>query len=120
MTAAAHDATTPRAIRLDLAQNLLEVDWADGHRSRYDGGYLRFVCPCAGCRGHGPGDVPPPTWEACRDVRIVHAEAVGSYAIRFDFDDRHATGIYSYDLLRAVCPTTLPDADERGRPRPTT
>ena len=108
--------TTARTIRLDVRENLLTIGWDDGHESRYDGGYLRFVCPCAGCRGHGPGQVPPPLWEQCEGVRITNAEAVGGYAIRFDFSDHHATGIYSFDWLRASCPSTVPSLDDRGRP----
>lgn len=100
--------TTPVAIRLDLKTNLLEVDWDDSVTSRYDGAFLRFVCPCAGCRGHGPGQVPAPEWSACKDVRMTSAEALGAYAIRLDLSDGHASGIYSFDFLRAHDPG--PDA----------
>ena len=108
--------TDPVAIRLDVKGNRLEIDWADGHRSRYDGGYLRFICPCAGCRGHGPGDVPEPTWAQCKDARVTNVEAVGGYALRLALSDGHATGIYSYDLLRAMCPSSRPGVDPLGRP----
>jgi DUF971 family protein len=96
--------TTPRAIRLDVRESRLEIDWADGVTSRYEGGYLRFVCPCAGCRGHAPGEIPPPKWEDCANVRITGAQAVGGYAVRFDFTDHHSTGIYSFDWLREHAP----------------
>jgi DUF971 family protein len=32
------------------------------------------------------------------------AQAVGQYAIQISFSDGHSTGIYSYDLLRSICP----------------
>jgi DUF971 family protein len=32
------------------------------------------------------------------------AHAVGHYAIQIDFTDGHATGIYSFDYLRTICP----------------
>ena len=105
----------PLAIRLDLQQNLLEVDWQDGVTSRYDGGYLRFVCPCAGCRGHGPGQVPEPLWKDCKAVRMTGAEAVGTYAIRLGLSDGHASGIYSFDFLREHDPG--PDAGRGLEPR---
>lgn len=98
------DRTTPLAVRLKGAENLLEIDWADGVTSRYDGAYLRFVCPCAACRGHGPGQVPEPTWAQCKDVRMRGAEAVGGYAIRLGLSDGHDSGIYSWDFLRANDP----------------
>lgn len=101
--------TTPVAIRLDLKTNRLEVDWDDGVTSRYDGAYLRFVCPCAGCRGHGPGQVPEPRWEDVKDVRMTGAEAVGTYALRLGLSDGHASGIYSFDFLRAHDPAARSD-----------
>ena len=106
----------PQAIRLDVPGNRLHVDWQDGHRSVYDGGYLRWICPCAGCRGHVPGEVPDPDWEQMKDVRVTHVEAVGTYALRFALSDGHTTGIYSYDLLRERCPSQDPARDEAGRP----
>jgi len=31
-------------------------------------------------------------------------EPVGNYALRFTWGDGHNTGIYSFDLLRSLCP----------------
>lgn len=107
---------TPTRIQLDLPTNRLTMAWADGHESTYDGGYLRYICPCARCRGHSPGEVEPPTWTACRDVRVQNASAVGSYALRLDFTDAHDTGIYSFDWLRENCPSERDDVDETGHP----
>jgi DUF971 family protein len=112
--------TSPTAIRLNLPGNLLHVTWEDGHESTFDGGYVRFVCPCAGCRGHGPGQVPEPLWSDCKDVRMQHVEAVGAYALKFALSDGHATGIYSYDLLRKSCPSEIEGLDAAGRPREAT
>ena len=50
--------TNPTAIKVDGAENRLHMTWQDGHESTYDGAYLRWMCPCAGCRGHYPGQVP--------------------------------------------------------------
>jgi DUF971 family protein len=105
----------PIAIRVDLKTNRLEIDWEDGVTSRYDGGYLRFICPCAGCRGHGPGQVPEPEWAHCKDVRMTGAEGVGTYAMRLHLSDGHASGIYAFDYLRAHDPG--PDAGRGLEPR---
>ncbi len=40
---------TPARLGLDLKAQRLTVTWHDGHVSAYDGAFLRFVCPCAGC-----------------------------------------------------------------------
>ncbi len=95
---------TPRKMALDLKAQRLSIEWHDGHASVYTAGFLRFVCPCAGCRGHAPGQVPPPEWEKVKDVRILDATTVGGYAIQFVFSDGHDSGIYAFDRLRASCP----------------
>ena len=96
---------TPTSIRLQLDGNRLIIGWEDGHESRYEGAYLRQMCPCASCRGHAPGEVEPPTQEQVKDVRLGGAEAVGSYAIQFAFSDGHGSGIYSFEHLRKICPS---------------
>ena len=37
-------------------------------------------------------------------LRIIGAEAVGKYAIKFSWNDGHDLGIYSWRLLREMCP----------------
>jgi DUF971 family protein len=37
-------------------------------------------------------------------ARAKAATKVGNYAIQITFTDGHATGIYSYDHLRSICP----------------
>ena len=97
-------AEAPRRLQLDIKAQRLRVTWHDGHESEYEGAYLRFVCPCAGCRGHAPGDVIPPSWEQVKDVRVTGATKVGGYGLQFSFSDGHGSGIYAFDRLRAACP----------------
>jgi DUF971 family protein len=107
----------PKTLGLDLGRQVLTVEWHDGHRSAYPASLLRFLCPCAGCRGHVPGEVPPPRWEDVKDVRATGASQVGGYALQFTFSDGHATGIYAYDRLRAECPCEACVATRGGEPR---
>ena len=95
---------TPQKIGLDLKTQRLTIVWHDGHESVYGAGRLRFLCPCAGCRGHAPGEVPPPAWDEVKDVTILDGTQVGGYALQFSFSDGHATGIFAYDRLRDACP----------------
>ena len=37
-------------------------------------------------------------------VTAKSATAVGNYAIQIEFSDSHATGIYSFEHLREICP----------------
>ena len=110
--------TDPSSVRVDLDANRVVITWRDGHESRYTGAYLRWTCPCAACRGHAPGQVEPPRFEDVRQVRLLGAGPVGSYALRFDFSDGHDSGIFSYEHLRRSCPTTRDDLDEAGEPVP--
>ncbi|HWV55924.1 MAG TPA: DUF971 domain-containing protein [Longimicrobiales bacterium] len=82
----------------------LRIRWSDGHVSEYTPFYLRVNCPCAGCVDEftgapllDPDDVP-------EDVYPLAIRYVGRYAIRFDWSDGHATGIYPYEMLRGICP----------------
>jgi len=87
----------------------VEITWSDGHRSRYDFPYLREQCPCATCNderekkaAQGSGGAVLPMFKP--RVTAKSAAAVGSYAIQIQFSDGHATGIYSFEHLREICP----------------
>jgi len=87
------------------------ITWSDGHTSRYDFAYLRENCPCATCNderakkgsdaSNKGGDLLPMYKPR---VTAKAAKAVGNYAIGIEFSDAHATGIYSFDCLREICP----------------
>jgi DUF971 family protein len=82
----------------------LRIVWADGHVSLYSPLYLRLNCRCAGCVDEFTGD---PLLEPSHVPGDVYARAihhVGGYALQFDWSDEHKTGIYPFDLLRAICP----------------
>ncbi len=78
----------------------LRIAWADEHESRYPVRYLRGYCPCAHCQGHGSSwnfvenDGPGPT----------AIGEVGNYALSIEFAGGHKTGIYSFEILRQLCP----------------
>ena len=38
------------------------------------------------------------------DVNLESVEAVGSYALQFNWNDGHSTGIYTWEWLWAACP----------------
>lgn len=88
----------------------VEIAWADGHASRYDFPYLRDNCPCAVCNDEREkkeqekvkGLTALPMFK--ERVKARGAKPVGNYAIQIEFSDNHATGIYSFDYLRSICP----------------
>jgi prepilin-type processing-associated H-X9-DG protein len=116
----------PAAVRIHVTTGAgVDISWADGHASHYDFPYLRELCPCATCNDErekrlvfaaaGPASTsaaalpmfkPKPTAKA--------ATSVGNYAIQITFSDGHATGIYSYDQLRTICPCPRRSTNSRS------
>lgn len=88
---------TPVEIRLRKAERLLEVTFDDGSRFALPAELLRVESPSAEVQGHGPGERR--IIAGRRDVGILAVEPVGHYAVRLVFDDRHDSGIYSWDFL---------------------
>ncbi len=108
----------PRKKALDVKIHVstgtgIDIAWADGHHSHFDFAYLREECPCATCndeRGkkeafaaavNQPSAVLPMFKPK---PRAQSATVMGNYAVQINFSDGHSTGIYSYDLLRTICP----------------
>ncbi|HEV8037446.1 MAG TPA: DUF971 domain-containing protein [Bryobacteraceae bacterium] len=100
----------------------IQIDWKDGHLSKYSLGYLRDECPCATCTGaHGTEPeksnystpaAPFPMFKPT--LKMLNVEPVGHYAIRIEWSDGHNTGIYSFDHLRKICPCgSCKDAEPR-------
>jgi DUF971 family protein len=104
--------TTPLHIAVSKSRGVT-IDWSDGHKSEYSCEYLRDECPCAGCTG-AHGTVPEksnysnpqanPLQLFKPKLKMNSIEEVGSYAFKIDWNDGHNAGIYSYDLLRRICP----------------
>ncbi len=81
-----------------------DLTWNDGHFSSYPSWYLREHCPCASCveeftgrRRIAAGSIPS-------TLERVSVQPVGNYALNFGWSDGHSTGIYTFDLLREICP----------------
>ena len=91
--------STPRPTDVQLHQKsrVLELTYEDGSHFELPCEYLRVYSPSAEVRGHGPGQEVLQLGK--EDVNIVDIKAVGNYALQFEFDDKHDTGIYSWELL---------------------
>jgi DUF971 family protein len=116
----------PNEIKVHVSTGAgVDIAWSDGHHSHYDFAYLREHCPCATCndeRGKkaalasamGGAPAALPMFKPKPQARA--AQAVGNYAIRIDFTDGHATGIFSYDYLRTICPCDACAREFRSSP----
>jgi len=80
----------------------LSMLWEDGHRDDFDVRDLRLACHCALCIDEMSGRklLDPKTVRA--DVSPRKIVSVGNYAIGFDWNDGHNSGIHSFKDLRAL------------------
>ena len=80
----------------------LSVLWEDGQRHDFDVRDLRLACHCALCLEEMSGRplLDPKSVRADVTPRTIHS--VGNYAITFNWNDGHSTGIYSFEHLRAL------------------
>jgi DUF971 family protein len=82
----------------------MEVTWEDGTRSSYTAEQLRWACPCAECRGEAglPGRLSRVKALSDAELRIQDVTLVGQYALQIAFESGHATGIYTFSLLKRL------------------
>jgi DUF971 family protein len=98
--------TTPVTIHADRGAGRLEIVWGDGHDTTYDTTRLRWLCPCAFCRGEAgmPGWLDSGPTLSPEQTRLVDVALVGAYAIAPTWGDGHHTGYYTFTMLRDRCP----------------
>jgi DUF971 family protein len=105
--------TVPTKIHLDRAAGTLEIVWQDEHRSVFGATGLRWLCPCAFCRGEAgmPGWLDSGPSLTADQTRLVDLHLIGSYALAPEWADGHHTGYYPFTMLRDRCP--CPDCTSR-------
>ncbi|MHB2026937.1 MAG: DUF971 domain-containing protein [Elusimicrobiota bacterium] len=102
---------TPTSIE-NVAGSFLRIRWLDGHQSAYPFAVLRRHCPCASCVDEISGRELLDPESIPGDLLALGARVVGNYAVGIAFADGHASGIYPFRLLRALCPCAI--CQERG------
>ncbi len=97
--------TTATRIHAERAARTLAIDWADGHATVYDFTSLRWLCPCAYCRGEAgmPGWLDTAPTLTDEQTRMTDIALVGNYAVAPSWGDGHHTGYYTFSLLRERC-----------------
>lgn len=88
------------------------IRWEDGSESYIGLEKLRRACPCAGCKGESDimGNLykAPPQPLHAASFQLRQLVPIGTYGVQPVWADGHATGIYSYDYLRAVAEAPPP------------
>ena len=109
----------PKRIHADRANSTLELEWPDGHVSRYDFETLRWLCPCAFCRGEAgiPGWLDSNPTLTPAQTQLTDLQLVGSYALQPTWADGHHTGFYTFQRLRDECPCAGGRRAPRRMPR---
>ena len=101
--------TTPIRIDADRGAGTVTLGWSDGHETTFDTVTLRWLCPCAYCRGEAglPGWLDTGPTLTADQTRLVDLHLVGSYALAPEWADGHHTGYYPFTLLRDRCPCPI-------------
>lgn len=93
----------PRAVR--RRDDGVLVEWDDaGHTALFAARDLRLACPCAECVEEMTGRRLLDAARVPAEVRPLSLTLVGAYGLRIQWSDGHATGIYTFEHLRAACP----------------
>lgn len=100
---------TAREVGPDAEGLRLQIRWADGEVSLYEPRHLRLRCPCAACVDEMTGERVLTPAMVPADVYPTAIHYVGRYALRFDWSDGHATGIYPFDYLRRLSDEGSPE-----------
>jgi len=80
----------------------LSILWEDGYRDDFDVRDLRLACHCALCVEEMSGCKLLDPKMVRSDVSPRKIVSIGNYAIQFDWNDGHNSGIYSFNDLRAL------------------
>lgn len=101
------------------ADGQLRIHWSDDVCLDYTVQALRDACPCATCREQratpaGANILPILKPEETVPLGIRGMRPIGNYAYGIEFTDGHDTGIYDFDVLRAL--GASPDMDAENSP----
>lgn len=90
----------------EIGPREVQITWADQHVSCYSYSGLREHCPCAMCRAQKrEGGVDGLLATMARpDLTARDIQTVGRYALHIVFADGHDGGIFTFDMLREMCP----------------
>ena len=91
----------PTTLEFRKSERALAIAFDDAERFVIPYKLLREESPSAENKGHGNGP-PPPRAPVPEDIDVIGADPVGRYAVRIKFSDGHATGLYTWTLLREL------------------
>ena len=91
----------PTSIEVDDQQRL-QLQWPDGDTAALPAMQLRLACACATCKDETTGQPLLDKATIPADVGIKAIQPIGRYGYQINFSDGHGTGIYTFEVLRAL------------------
>ena len=95
------EAEPPEAIDVTAAHEI-HLLWPGGGEATLAAVALRDACPCAACVEEGTGRKLLDPASIPADVRPIHLEPIGNYAVKIHWSDGHDSGIYTWAQLREL------------------
>ena len=109
----------PTNIRALQSEQSLELVWPEGATTKLAYRLVRGECPCATCRDEWTGDRILQPDQIRPDLKLEGLEAIGSYAVRFVWNDGHSSGIFTWELLHKLgLPPQVSEASVPATPVP--
>lgn len=97
--------TNPIPHAINRRDDGILIEWdQEGHEGFFPARELRLACPCAACVEEMSGRPLLDSAAIPADIRPLSLQLVGAYGLRVNWSDGHATGIYTFELLRRLCP----------------
>jgi DUF971 family protein len=94
---------TPQSFRALKEAGVFEITWSDGSSYRLPFKLVRAECPCAQCVHEITGErIIQPEWVP-EDIHPVELGHSGNYALTIRWSDGHASGIFTWERLHALC-----------------
>ncbi len=91
------DSAWPTEIAVRDGGRTLATTFEDGAAFDLPAEYLRVMSPSAEVQGHSRRERK--TLGGKRNVAVIGADPIGSYAVRLSFDDMHSTGLFTWSYL---------------------
>ncbi len=99
----------PTNIRAHQTDQILELAWPEGKTDRLPYRIIRTECPCAVCKNEWTGERMLDPSSVRNDLLLEEMEPIGSYAVRFAWNDGHSSGLYTWENLANLAGMATPD-----------
>ncbi len=95
-------ASPPISIKARQHEGVLELQWASG-TFQLPYRFLRGRCPCAKCVDEVSGIRVVDVEDVPIAIAPTNIQFSGNYAIKITWNDRHDTGLFTWEYLELLC-----------------